>query len=72
MDPLMYDLIDWWMGLFSFVLLAAIYAVPGVVAYLRRHNDRMAILALNLLAGWTVIGWAWALVWSLTGNTSKS
>ena len=43
-----------------------LYFVPGVVAYNRKHNNRAAILTLNILLGWTVIGWAGALVWAMT------
>jgi hypothetical protein len=32
----------------------------------RRHHNRSAIIALNLLLGWTILGWITALVWSLT------
>jgi hypothetical protein len=49
------------------VLLAA-YFMPAIVASVRHHASSMAIFALNLLLGWTFIGWVLALVWSLTGN----
>jgi hypothetical protein len=39
--------------------------LPTVVALLRRHPSGIAIFALNLLVGWTCIGWVVALVWSL-------
>ena len=42
------------------------YFVPSIVAVSRRHNNEVAIMALNLLAGWTFLGWIIALVWSLT------
>jgi len=42
------------------------YFLPAVVAYSRRHHNRLAILALNFLLGWTFLGWVVALVWSLT------
>ncbi len=45
-----------------------LYLLPSAVAALRRHRDRGALLALNLLAGWTGLGWLIALVWSLTGS----
>jgi hypothetical protein len=51
-----------------FLLLTAItlYFVPSWVAWDRKHHQLAAILALNLLLGWTLLGWAAALVWSLT------
>jgi len=39
---------------------------PGVGRRRRRHHNRVAIFALNLLAGWTAVGWIIALVWALT------
>lgn len=50
------------------VISLAIYLVPSFVAYGRGQNNAGAILALNLLLGWTLIGWVAALVWSLTSQ----
>ena len=44
----------------------AMYFVPAIIAFVRGKANRMAILALNFLAGWTFIGWVGALVWALT------
>lgn len=32
----------------------------------RRHHNRQAILVLNLLLGWTILGWVGALTWAIT------
>lgn len=50
----------------AWIALAAIYFIPAIVAHDRRHHNRYAIYALNLLLGWTVLGWIAALVWALT------
>jgi hypothetical protein len=42
----------------------AIYLLPAELAYARRHRNRGAVLALNVLGGWTVVGWVVALVWA--------
>ena len=42
----------------------AIYFVPTFVAW-RRKNHTAAIFALNLLFGWTLLGWVAALVMAL-------
>ena len=42
------------------------YFIPAIVGRLRRHPNAVAIFALNLLLGWTVLGWVAALVWGLT------
>jgi hypothetical protein len=43
----------------------AIYFVPSFVAAGRNHRNLGALFTLNLLLGWTVLGWIGALVWSL-------
>lgn len=48
--------------------LAAIYLAPTAIAILRSHKNAMAICALNLLTGWTAIGWIVAIVWAMTSN----
>lgn len=44
------------------------YLIPSAVAFGRGHVNAGAILALNLLLGWTGLGWVAALVWSLTAH----
>lgn len=61
---------DGWSGIATIILLIFAYLLPSVVAAKRRHNNEGAIVALNILLGWTVIGWVGALVWAMTDNTS--
>ncbi len=49
-----------------FLLLVAVYFIPTAVAIIRNHHNEGAIITLNLLLGWTFVGWVAALVWSLT------
>ena len=48
--------------------LLAIYMLPTLIADSRHHKNVNAIGALNLLLGWTLIGWVLALVWALTAQ----
>ena len=41
------------------------YFLPSIFAIARNKRDTTAILVLNILLGWTVIGWAIALIWAL-------
>jgi Superinfection immunity protein len=50
------------------LLIGVIYLLPAAVAQVRRHHQTTAIVGLNLLLGWTFIGWAVALVWALTAT----
>lgn len=43
-----------------------LYFLPTYLAYKHEHHNTVAIFALNLLLGWTVLGWIAALVWALT------
>lgn len=45
-----------------------LYFLPAVVAALRRHPSGLAIFLLDLLLGWTVLGWIVALIWSASGE----
>ena len=48
------------------LLLLVLYPLPTYIALRRRKRNVAAILILNLLLGWTFIGWTVALVWALT------
>lgn len=54
-------------GLLAFLAFCA-YLLPAIIANGREHNDRNAIFLLNLIFGWTFLGWGVALIWSFTGN----
>jgi hypothetical protein len=54
------------------VLLLILYFVPSLVALMRGHLSAAAIFVLNLVFGWTFVGWIIALIWSLTGNTARN
>jgi hypothetical protein len=52
-------------SLIGFVLLVAfVNFVPTIVALVRKHRSAPAISALNLLFGWTLLGWVLLLVWA--------
>jgi len=40
------------------------YFLPSIVG--RKKRNAGAIVALNLLLGWTILGWILALVWAMT------
>jgi hypothetical protein len=54
--------------LFAIVFLFGVfvYFAPSLTAHQRRHPQFTAILWLNILVGWTFIGWVAAFVWALT------
>lgn len=42
-----------------------IYFLPTIIACERGHKNAFAIFVLNVLLGWSIIGWAIALIWSV-------
>jgi hypothetical protein len=51
------------------VLLGLVfYLAPTVMVLGRPKRNKVAIIALNIVGGWTVVGWIIALVWSLTDD----
>jgi ABC-type transport system involved in cytochrome c biogenesis permease component len=55
------------MSLAALVTIALVlYFVPAFIAAMRGKRNAGAIFALNLLLGWTALGWICALVWALT------
>lgn len=56
-------------GIFLIALIIlAIYFFPAIIAFVKDKKDKVAIGALNLLAGWTFVGWVVSLVWSLRND----
>lgn len=53
-------------ALIILIIFLVIDFSPSIVAFARHHRNAWWIFALNLLTGWTVIGWFAALAWSLT------
>jgi uncharacterized membrane protein YhaH (DUF805 family) len=53
------------------ILYFVFYFFPALLAAIRRHHNQNAIAMLNLLLGWTVIGWVVALVWACTNPYQK-
>ena len=49
-----------------FSLLFVGYFLPSIIALLRRHKDALAIIAIDVLLGWSVAGWFIAFIWSLS------
>ena len=52
--------------------IAALYFLPCIIAKLRQKAEGgNGIAFLNLLLGWTVLGWLICFVWACTGRTRK-
>lgn len=58
-------------GLALVVVMFALYWIPAIVAFARHHHNRGSILVINMLLGWTFIGWVVALAMSVGNVQSK-
>lgn len=59
-------------GLAVLVLVVCLYFLPAIVASSRKHHNANAICIVNLLFGWTVIGWCIALIWAVTNPPPRA
>lgn len=50
------------------LILFPIYFLPCIVATVRKHRQQLAIFMVNLLLGWTFLGWVVAMVWACTAD----
>jgi hypothetical protein len=53
------------LGMVPAGLVLIVYFLPALIAYLRDARAYAKIAFLNIVFGWTVIGWILALIWSL-------
>jgi hypothetical protein len=67
---------SWWpvsiVGWFIAFVLLFPYFLPTIIAILRRKANAGGIFVLNLLLGWTLIGWIGALVWALSSDAQPT
>ena len=45
--------------------MLGVYIAPSIIATIRDHHRLLWIGLLNFAAGWTIVGWIVALVWSV-------
>jgi hypothetical protein len=45
-----------------------VYFTPTIIAIVRKTENIVAIILVNILAGWTFIGWVASLVWAIVDN----
>ena len=46
-------------------LFCCLYLYPTLIATLRHHKNEAAIAIVNVLFGWTLLGWGVALAWAM-------
>lgn len=60
------------MTLFLGLIISLVfYFLPSMVAAINNNKQTTAIFLLNLLLGWTGIGWIGALIWAVINEGDK-
>src|SRR5262249_16775949 len=59
-------------GLILFLIGLALYFAPTIVACIRgKANGTAGVFVVNLLLGWSIVGWFVAFIWACSGETSE-
>jgi len=48
--------------------LLGLFLSPSCLAFVKGHKYRWVILFINIVFGFTLIGWVGALIWALAGD----
>ncbi len=51
--------------LFMMLSLLVVYFIPTIIVVARHAKNITGIVLLNIFTGWTFVGWAIALIWSI-------
>jgi len=53
-------------------LIVALYMLPSLIAFSRDHPHRRVLMLLNILLGWTLIGWIMIFVWAVAADADAT
>lgn len=56
---------DFILAIISLAIGFGLYFAPALIAGHLKHRQFTGILLLNMLLGWTFIGWVAALIWAV-------
>ncbi|MFK5912987.1 MAG: superinfection immunity protein [Woeseiaceae bacterium] len=54
------------------IIVVYVYFIPSFVATKRGHSAVNGIIFVNLIAGWSLIGWVVCLIWAYSNSESKN
>ena len=60
------ELRNQFLKILKFLAVAIVYLLPSLIVVVRKVDQKSVLILLNVLLGFTVIGWMIALVWSFT------
>ena len=56
----------------AFIVGFGVYALPALLAWSMGSPQRVAITLVDLLLGWTILGWIAALIWAIMSGNGGS
>jgi uncharacterized RDD family membrane protein YckC len=59
-------------GLIAALILVPLYLAPAFIAARRKCKSSAGIVVLDLLLGWTLLGWVIAMVWAVSGEVTQA
>lgn len=65
------DFYQSYLGFVFLVLLIGLYFLPVIIAYRKNHQAIVGIIIVNIIVGWTLIGWIVCLIWSYSGSKKE-
>lgn len=54
------------------LIIVLLYFLPTMIAFFRGHSQRVSICLVNVVLGWTFLGWFVSLVWAASTDTKKA
>jgi uncharacterized membrane protein len=58
------------MEFIGIILILAIYFLPSIIG--SKHRNSTSIFILNLLLGWTLLGWIVAIIWAVSNDKKET
>lgn len=59
-----------WLLLMLFIF--PLYFLPAIIAKARKNSNTTGIFVLNLLLGWTFLGWIGAMIWAFSSGPKQT
>lgn len=56
----------------AIVTVPALYMLPTIEAWLKKHPNLASIALVNFFLGWTLVGWVVAVVWAFKKSEPQS
>lgn len=65
------SLVDVWWSLVMLLAIVGLYLLPTIIAFDRKVVNKWSVAVINILLGWTLVGWAVALAFAVRDSTNK-